>query len=100
MIQRLRRLDVGQMAKLMGVLNLMLGAVISIFIWLFGMLLPMGNDSGMFTFGAVMLIALPVIYGLFGLVFGAIVAGLYNLAAGWTGGLEFEFETRGERLDG
>jgi hypothetical protein len=32
----------------------------------------------------------PILYGLIGGIFGAISAALYNLAAGWVGGLEVE----------
>jgi len=35
-------------------------------------------------------IVLPVIYAIFGFIGGVIGAALYNLIAGWTGGLEFE----------
>jgi len=35
-------------------------------------------------------IILPAIYAVFGFLGGVIMAALYNLIAGWTGGLEFE----------
>jgi hypothetical protein len=39
-------------------------------------------------FGAI--IFFPVLYGLFGGIFAAIGAAIYNLVAGWVGGLEVE----------
>ena len=35
---------------------------------------------------------MPVLYAVFGLIGGAIGAALYNLVAGWVGGLEVELE--------
>ena len=56
--------------------------------------------SGMATHGAgvqpqmfpggfvVMAVVFPIIYGVLGFIFGAIAAFIYNLVAGWTGGIE------------
>lgn len=35
---------------------------------------------------------LPVLYGVFGFIFGVIGAAIYNLVAKWTGGFELTFE--------
>ena len=35
----------------------------------------------------------PVIYGLIGFITGALMAFIYNLVAGWVGGLELQFES-------
>jgi hypothetical protein len=35
---------------------------------------------------------MPVLYGLFGILTGAVGAAIYNLVAGWIGGLEVELE--------
>ena len=37
-------------------------------------------------------IAMPIMYGVFGVVGGAIGAALYNLVAGWVGGIEVELD--------
>jgi len=47
-------------------------------------------------FGAIGLLFVPVIYGAMGFVFGALAALLYNLLAGWLGGLDLTFETKEE----
>src|SRR5690349_24642775 len=45
------------------------------------------------AFGAgLAIIILPVIYGLLGFVFGLIGAAVFNVIAGWTGGLELEVQ--------
>ena len=41
--------------------------------------------------GIAFAVFLPVFYAAGGLLSGLIVAALYNVVAGWTGGLEFEF---------
>ena len=42
-------------------------------------------------FGAGMIIALPIIYGIIGFIIGVISAAIYNLIAMLTGGVEFTF---------
>ena len=39
-------------------------------------------------FGAIFAIFLPIVYGIGGFISGVISAFVYNLVAGWTGGLE------------
>jgi len=93
MIQRLKSIGVGQMAKLLGVLYFMLGIIFAVIFGLIGSMVPtteMGNDAMMFGKG--FLVMMPFLYGIIGFVFGALIAWLYNLVAGWTGGLDFEFE--------
>jgi hypothetical protein len=36
---------------------------------------------------------MPVLYGIFAIITGAIGAALYNLVAGWVGGIQVELET-------
>jgi len=38
------------------------------------------------------LIAMPILFAIFGFIVGAIGAFLYNLVAGWFGGIEIDFE--------
>ncbi len=53
---------------------------------------PAGSGGGMpVVFGGVLMtVLIPVFYGIMGFIGGIISAFLYNLIAGWTGGLEFE----------
>lgn len=46
----------------------------------------------MFGMGIGFMVFLPVLYAVMGFVFGAISAFVYNLLAGWIGGLELVFE--------
>ena len=96
MMQRIRRLDVMQMAKTLGVLYLLLGIIIGVPALLFmSAAAKMGSGTPGFGsgFGVGMLIALPVIYGAIGFIGGAIIAAVYNLVAGWTGGIGIDIES-------
>ena len=89
-------------AKVAGVLYAGLGLVIGACISLFSMFmgaamsgssseLPSGPLFGM-LFGVGALIAMPIFYGVMGVIGGAIGALLYNLAAGIIGGLEIDVQ--------
>jgi hypothetical protein len=95
----IRRLGVLSVAKLQGtlyaLLGLLVGAVFALFS-LFGAALgsSMGSDHQGSIFGAALgvgaIVIFPVFYGLLGFVVGLVVAALYNLVAGLTGGVEIE----------
>lgn len=95
----IRRVGVLSLAKISGVLYAVFGFIIGIFFSLAGLITSsfassMGRDSGMFgaLFGVGAIILLPIFYGVLGFVTSAIAAWLYNLIAGWVGGLEIELE--------
>jgi hypothetical protein len=90
MVHRLRRLDPLQTGKVLGALYALMGLVFLPVFWLVGKMMPAGSGGGLFTGLGIMM---PIVYGLFGLIFGAIGAAIYNLIAGWTGGLEMELDT-------
>lgn len=92
MIQQIRRLGVGQMAKVMGALYFLIGIVIAAVIGLFGSMFPDAGDGSVALFGGLFLLAMPILYGVIGVVSGALIAWLYNVVAGFTGGLEMELE--------
>ena len=86
MAQSIRRISIGQSAKFSGVMYTLFGLIFTPF-FLLGDLF--GERSG---FGTVFAVAMPVLYGLFGVIGGAIFAALYNLVASWVGGIEVEFD--------
>jgi hypothetical protein len=99
MQQRIRRFDVMQMATTLGALYFFLGIIIALCMWLFmgairGMTGGMGGNAGtgMMGGGIAMVVIAPLIYGVIGVIFGAITALLYNLVAGWTGGIGMDLE--------
>jgi hypothetical protein len=94
MQQRIKRFGVLQMAKVLGLLYLLMGVVFAAIFMLFGSLLPRGEmgEAG-WMFGSGMVVAVPLVYGALGFVFGALAAWLYNLVASWTGGVELDLES-------
>ena len=77
-------------------MGLVLGICVALVSMVAGTLGPMSQSAapGARTFGFGMgfgaIIFFPLIYGLVGGVFAAIGAAIYNLVAGWVGGLEVE----------
>lgn len=95
MIQQIRRLGVVQMAKVMGALYFLIGIVIAALVGLFGSMFPGAGNDSVSLFSGVFLMALPIVYGVIGVISGALIAWLYNVVAGFTGGLEIELEGAG-----
>lgn len=87
MRRRIRRFDPLQTGKVLGALYALMGLVFLPFFWLLQSFMPEGGGFFM-GFGLLM----PIVYGIFGLVFGAIGALIYNFVAGLTGGLEVEVD--------
>jgi hypothetical protein len=85
MKQRIRRFGVGQTAKVFAILNALIGLVVAPLFLLAAMFAPDGTGPGV-GFA----IALPILYGVFGFIFTMIGCVIYNLVAGWVGGIEIE----------
>lgn len=87
MAQRIRNIDPVQAAKVVAVLYLLIGTVlIPIFLFLAFM------DSNAFGFGMGFMILIPVVYAVMGFIGTIVACALYNLVAGWVGGIEVELE--------
>jgi hypothetical protein len=86
--QRISKFAIGQSAKFLGVLYLLFGLIFVPFFLLIGMFSPDATAG----FGMIFAVAMPVMYGVMGVVGGAVGAVLYNLVAGWVGGIEVELE--------
>jgi hypothetical protein len=85
MPQRIRRFGVGQTAKVLGVLYGLMGLIFVPVFLVMGMFSP--NEAG---FGIGMAVVFPLLYGVGGFVFTAIGCAIYNVVAGWVGGIEIE----------
>jgi hypothetical protein len=88
MSQRLSRIEPLSAAKIAGVLYLLAGLLFVPFILVINTFAP--SDSTIPGFGTGLAIVIPVAYAALGFVFTFIGAALYNLVAGWVGGLEVE----------
>ncbi len=91
-LKRVGAVSVGTVFGLLyGGMGLIFGALVSFFAMLG---FAFGSEVG--TIGVFMgvgaIIFIPLFYGLFGFIFGCLSAWLYNIAAGWTGGIEMEFD--------
>jgi hypothetical protein len=86
MRQQISRLSVHQTAKVLAILYGMMGLLVIPFFLVLPMLAP-GEAEG---FGIGLALLFPLIYAVFGYVFVAIGCLLYNLVAGWVGGIEVE----------
>ena len=84
----IKRFSIGQSAKFMGVLYLLFGLIFVPFFLLAGAFGPDGFGG----FGTMFAIAMPLMYACMGVVGGAIGSALYNLVAGWVGGIEVELD--------
>ncbi len=92
----IKRINVLKLAIFQGALMAAFGLIAGLFVLVFGSMLgKMGGDQ----VGAVGLIGgvgavifLPILYGIFGFIGGAIGAFIYNLVAGVVGGIEIEVE--------
>jgi hypothetical protein len=77
-------------AVLYALMGLIFGAFISIISVVGGAFMPKQPGAGGMIFGAAAIVALPIFYGVLGFVMSLIGAGLYNVVAGWVGGIEIE----------
>ena len=101
----IRRFSVFSVAKIQGllafVIGLLIGVIYGLAFMIFGAAissLAARGDSqamggvGSIVVGLVIMIAVPVLYGILGFIGGAIGALVYNLAASVVGGVRFELE--------
>ncbi|MFZ0821990.1 MAG: hypothetical protein WAM91_18150 [Candidatus Acidiferrales bacterium] len=74
-----------------GFIGLIFGAFVSLFS-LIGAGIAGGSAAGGFGifFGTFSILVFPICYGIIGAIFAAISAAIYNLAAGWVGGLQVD----------
>jgi len=100
----IRRFGVFSVAKLqallMFVMGLFIGVIYGLFFMIFGAAIsamaPRGGQAaggiGTIVIGIVIMIGVPIFYGILGFIGGIIGALVYNLAAGIVGGVKFELE--------
>lgn len=93
----IKRIGVLSAGKITGIITAAIGLIFGILMFLFGSLAGSlagaGNGGGVMAIGGVAgLIIFPIMYGVFGFIGGVIQAFIYNLAAGWVGGLQIDTE--------
>ena len=102
-----RRIGVLSLAKIQGLLMFVIGLIIGVIYGLFFMLFgaamssmtrgdnPMMGGISSIVAGVVIMITVPIFYGILGFVGGAISGFIYNIAAGVVGGIKLELESTG-----
>ncbi len=98
-MQKLSRVGILSVAKVMAgmyaVVGLVIGVIVAIMAFLGMLVSPVSPGGGAMIFpifGVLSIILFPIIYGILGFIGGAICAFLYNLVAGWIGGIEVELK--------
>ena len=100
---QVKRVGIFSYAKISAVITsafgLIFGVIYGLIVIIFGaaMLAGGGRDTGAagagsIVVGLLIMIGLPIFYGILGFIFGAIGALVYNVAAGFVGGIELELE--------
>jgi hypothetical protein len=86
-MMQIKSFGVFQTSKLIAVLYLMVFAAIGIPV---GVAIVAVSPTRLGGLGLVMVILIPLVYGLLGFVIAAITCALYNVAAKWVGGIEID----------
>ena len=90
--KRLKRIDPLKAGAVLGVLYALLSFIMVPFFMLAGAMAATAQGAPFAALFGVGAIFLPIIYGVMGYLSGLLIAVAYNLAARWTGGIEFTFE--------
>lgn len=93
-VKRIGPLSLAKISGMLyGLMGLLFGAMISLFSIVGGAFAP-DKDAGFagMLFGAAAVVILPIFYGVLGFVMSLIGAALYNLIAGWVGGVELDVQ--------
>lgn len=96
---RVRSINVVQFALMYGIICAVLGIIVGLLLAFSFMVAPgVLSETGMPNIGALAIVLFPIIYAIilfiYGFIGGLIIAGLYNLVAGWIGGVEVQLEPR------
>ncbi len=96
---RVRSINVVQFALMYGVICAVFGVILGLILAFAFMVSPaISSTTGMPNIGPLAIIAFPILYAILlfiaGFIDGLIIAALYNVAAGWIGGVEIQLESR------
>jgi hypothetical protein len=93
MVTRISSITPLQLGVVYGVLYALLGFIFGVVFAIASLAGSSGPMPGIGGFGWLSIIVFPIVYGVIGFIAGIILALLYNLVAGWTGGVELTFST-------
>jgi hypothetical protein len=102
-MMKLKKIDPMSAAKIEGLIGVVFGLIAGLFMVIAGAGIRsmMGGYGDGYNYGSMMagfgigaIIIMPIMYGIGGFIAGAVVAWIYNLAAGWIGGIEIDLENK------
>ncbi|PNS09538.1 hypothetical protein [Solilutibacter silvestris] len=94
----IKRIDPLSVGKVSGIIYAVFGLIAAVIMLLFSsmfasMLAAQGGSPMPFGGGGIIgIILLPIVYGIIGFVGGIVSAFIYNIAAGWVGGIRIDTE--------
>ena len=92
-MSELVRIGPWSMGKIQAILGALFGLIIGFFMALFMIVIGLiSREPAMAFVGIGYFIGMPIVYLISGFILGPLLAWLYNVVAGWVGGLELEFE--------
>ena len=96
---RVRSINVVQLALMYGIICVVLGVIVGLLLAVAFMAAPtISSETGMPNIGPLAIVVFPIVYAILffigGFLEGLILAALYNLVAGWIGGVEVQLEPR------
>ncbi|MGB6986570.1 MAG: hypothetical protein WBD74_11410 [Candidatus Aquilonibacter sp.] len=96
---RVRSINVVQFALMYGLICAVFGVILGLILAFAFMVAPaVSSETGMPNIGPLAIVLFPIIYAILlfiaGFIDGLIIAALYNLVAGWIGGVEIQLEAR------
>lgn len=93
-MQTIKKLGILSVAKIEGIIGVVIGFIIGVLFFVAGgvasSVTGSATQSSLASFGALSIIIFPVFYGIVLFIGGAVGAWIYNLAAGWIGGIQIE----------
>jgi hypothetical protein len=96
-MQKIRRVGPLSVGTTLAAIYAAMGLLLLPFLLIAGVLGALADEAGEAAGAGIVVVALaiflPIIYGVFGFISGLIVGALYNLIAGWTGGIEVELSS-------
>jgi hypothetical protein len=90
-MQEVKSIDVMSLAKIKAVFGIIIGLVYGIMAaFIFGAMGMSRGVTGLEVFGVLSIVIFPIVFAIMAFVIGAIVAVLYNVIAGWVGGIRVD----------
>lgn len=102
-MKEIKKINILSLAKIYGLSMAFIGLILGIFVGfaMFFLGTFVGTDSNFSSYfgpslGILGLLAMPILFGLLGFIFGGLASFFYNLLASWVGGIKIEIAEKDE----